>query len=125
MGKTILIVEDEIIVADDLRHIVMKLGYTFLARVATGLAAVEKAKELQPDVILMDIRLRGSMTGLEAAKAILEQRPTAIVFLSAFGPDAPLAQGCAYVAKPFSLEQLRHGIEAVIREREACQPTSS
>ncbi|HYP06997.1 MAG TPA: response regulator [Bryobacteraceae bacterium] len=124
MSKTILIVEDEAIIADDLRHIVTRLGYTYLGRVATGIGAIEKACELEPDVILMDIRLRGKMTGIEAAEVILSRRPIAIVFLSAFSPDLTRMPGCAFTAKPFSPEQIRQGIDAALRER-MCQSLPS
>jgi CheY-like chemotaxis protein len=121
---TILIVEDESIIAEDLRHTVTTLGYTFLGRVATGADAVDKALALQPDIMLMDIRLRGTMSGIEAADVILKQRPVAVVFLSALAPIAPLARGCVFVTKPFSPEQLHHGIERAVQEL-ACQPLSS
>ena len=116
MSKTFLIVEDESIIAEDLRHTVTRLGYTYLGRVATGADAIEKARALTPDIILMDVRLRGPMTGYEAAQTILNDRPVAVVFLSAFSPLEPLAAGCIFVAKPFSPEQLRNGIETALRE---------
>jgi CheY-like chemotaxis protein len=116
VSKTFLIVEDESIIAEDLRHTIARLGYTYLGRVATGADAIEKARTLAPDIILMDVRLRGRMTGYEAADAILNHRPAAIVFLSAFAPMTPLAPGCVFVAKPFSPEQLRNGIETALRE---------
>lgn len=122
--KTVLIVEDESIIADDLRHIVTQLGYTFVGRVASGAAAVEKALALRPDVIVMDIRLRGPMTGIEAAELILKEFQAAIVFLSAFTPDAAPGSRCAFVAKPFSHEQLRQGIDAALREQ-TCQSSLS
>ena len=116
MSKTFLIVEDESIIAEDLRHTVTKLGYTYLGRAATGLEAIDKALALNPDIILMDVRLRGRMTGYEAAESILKEKPAAIVYLSAFSPIAPLAPGCAFVAKPYSLAQLRDGIENAVRQ---------
>jgi CheY-like chemotaxis protein len=116
VSKTFLIVEDESIIAEDLRHTVTKLGYTYVGRVATGPDAVDKARALTPDIILMDVRLRGRMTGYEAADVILNHRPVAIVFLSAFSPMSPLAAGCVFVAKPFSPEPLRNAIETALRE---------
>jgi CheY-like chemotaxis protein len=116
MPKTFLIVEDESIIAEDLRFTVSKLGYTCIGRVTSGADAIEKALTLQPDIILMDIRLRGAMTGYEAAETVLNERPFAIVFLSAFSPTSSLAPGCVFVSNPFSPEQLRHGIETAERE---------
>lgn len=116
MSKTFFIVEDESIIAEDVRYTLTKLGYQFLGRVANGADAIEQARALKPDIILMDVRLRGPMTGFEAAEAILNERRVAVVFLSAFSPKSPLQPGCAFVPKPFSREQLRQGIERAIGE---------
>jgi CheY-like chemotaxis protein len=116
VSKTFFIVEDESIIAEDLRYTVTKLGYRCLGRAASGAEAVEQARALKPDIILMDVRLRGPMTGFEAAEAILHEQSVAVVFLSAFTPKSPLQPGCAFVPKPFSPEQLRRGIETAVRE---------
>jgi CheY-like chemotaxis protein len=116
VSKTFLVVEDESIIAEDLRRTVTQLGYTYLGRVSTGDDAVHKANALSPDIVLMDVRLRGSMNGFQAAEAIRKDRPVAIVFVSAFSPPTPLAPGCVFIPKPFSPEALRTGIEAAVRE---------
>jgi CheY-like chemotaxis protein len=112
--KTLFIVEDENIIAEDLRYTITQLGYQYLGRAAEGAAAIKQASALKPDIVLMDVRLRGRMTGFEAAEAILQERSVAVVFLSAFSPKSPLQPGCAFVPKPFSPEQLRRGIERAI-----------
>ena len=63
----ILVVEDESITALDLRHELSRSGYNVVASVNTGNAAIERCKELHPDLALMDIHLLGDMDGIEAA----------------------------------------------------------
>jgi CheY-like chemotaxis protein len=65
----ILIVEDEPIIAWDLQRRLTRLGYVVLGSVSSGQDALEKALALKPDLILMDIRLAGTMDGIEAASA--------------------------------------------------------
>ena len=66
----ILIVEDESIVALDLKHRLMELGYVVTAVTNSGEKAIQQAAETRPDLVLMDIRLNGKMDGIEAAEAI-------------------------------------------------------
>ncbi len=68
--ERILIVEDEGIVAADLESTLQKLGYTVVGTAATGEQAVEKAEKTAPDLVLMDIRLKGEMDGIDAAEQI-------------------------------------------------------
>ena len=70
---TILIVEDEAIVAADLAGKLEQLGYEVVGTAAKGEEAVESACRLKPEVVLMDIRLKGAMDGIEAAEAILRR----------------------------------------------------
>jgi CheY-like chemotaxis protein len=113
---TTLIVEDDFIIADDLKHTVGQLGYTCAGIAASGEEAVSKAREVHPDIVLMDIRLRGKMTGADAARIIRKERPVAVVFLSAFIPNIEGERGCAFVPKPFSVDQLRRAMDSVIRD---------
>ena len=116
MPLTTLIVEDDFIIADDLKHTVAQLGYTCAGSAASGEEAVSKARELRPDILLMDIRLRGKMTGADAARIIRNERPVAVVFLSATLPSSEGERGCAFVPKPFSVEQLRRAMDSALRE---------
>jgi CheY-like chemotaxis protein len=76
----ILIVEDEHIIAWDLERRLTRLGYAVLGIVSSGQDAIEKALELRPDLILMDIRLPGNMDGIEAAERIRAQLQTVILY---------------------------------------------
>jgi two-component system, response regulator PdtaR len=81
--KNILIVEDETIFALDLKRIVSKCGYNVLRVFTEGCRAVEYALEKKPDVILMDISLKGELNGVDAAKKIYKHYKPLIIFISA------------------------------------------
>ncbi|NCC73843.1 MAG: response regulator, partial [Sphingobacteriia bacterium] len=66
----ILVVEDEVIVATDIEETLLSLDYQVQKTVATGKAAIEEVERSLPDIILMDIMLKGQMTGIEAARII-------------------------------------------------------
>ena len=74
MNERILIVEDEAITALDLKYSLEELGYEIVDTVDTGQDAIESAAESVPDVVLMDIKLKGDMEGIEAAEIISELR---------------------------------------------------
>ena len=116
MPLTTLIVEDDFIIADDLKHTVGQLGYACAGIAASGEEAISKAREFHPDVVLMDIRLRGRMSGAEAARVIRNERSVAMIFLSAFVPSIEGERGCAFVPKPFSVEQLRRAMDSALGE---------
>ncbi len=83
MGASILIVEDERIIALDLRGKLVKLGHEVAGMAHTGGEAVQLAAELSPDLVLMDIILSGGMDGIEAARRIREHQDIPVVFVSA------------------------------------------
>ena len=115
----ILIVEDEAIVAMDIRHRLEKLGYVPVQSVASGEEAVEAAAELDPDLILMDIQLSGAMDGIEAAGFIRERSGTPVIFLTAYSDHASIerakvADAFGYVLKPFEERELGIAIEMAL-----------
>ena len=81
---TVLLVEDELFIRMDLEHRIRKMGVNIIGTSATGHEAVQLAKEHKPDLILMDIKLKGNMDGIEAAHEITTYLPCNIVFISAF-----------------------------------------
>ena len=108
----ILVVEDEAIVARDIRLQLEELGYEPVGHATRGEEAIVLAGELKPDLVLMDIRLVGAMDGIAAAQAIRMQFGLAVVFLTAFAEDetlarAKLAEPLGYILKPFSERELR------------------
>ena len=128
----ILVVEDERIVARDLANTLKDLGYSVVATVATGEDAIAKTRELDPGLVLMDIRLAGPMDGIAAAEIIASERDIPIIYLSAHADDDTLqrAKGSdpfGYLVKPFKAVELRcaieialhkHMIDGRLRERE-------
>lgn len=133
MSKTqILVVEDEGIVAKDLQALLREMGYHVPATVGTGDLAIQTARQNQPDLILMDIQLRGAMDGVQAAAAINSQQDVPIIYLTANSDEATLqrAKGTApfgFLVKPFEERAIQAGIEMAlykhqtdkqIRERE-------
>src|ERR1043165_2125327 len=94
MSKTnILIVEDESIVAKDIQHSLKKLGYTVVGMCSTGEDAIKAAEETKPDLVLMDIMLKGDMSGIEAAGKIREKFNIPIIYLTAYADERTLSKG--------------------------------
>jgi len=127
----ILVVEDEAIVAEDLRDLLEELRYEVAAVVPSGGEAIAKAVELRPDLVLMDIKLKGAMEGIEAAVKIREQTGPPVVFLTAFADERTLERAktaCpyGYLIKPFDQRTLRATIEVALnRYREERRPAVS
>ena len=117
--SSILIVEDERIIADDLQRKLRRMGYAISAIVSSGRAAVEHAAATRPDLILMDLGLRGEMDGVQAAQSIREQCNLRVVYVTAHADDATRAradqtQPLGYLLKPFDQDELRHALERAL-----------
>lgn len=131
-GAKVLVVEDEAVVALDLKDRLVDLGYSVPGFVSTGEEAIRKAAEEQPDLVLMDVRLKGKMDGIEAAEVIRARFNIPVVYLTAFADDDTLrrAQVTApfgYLVKPFETLQLhatikmalhKHKLEKALHESE-------
>ena len=100
--KNILIVEDETIFALDLKRILSKSGYNVLRVFTDGARAVDYALQEKPDVILMDISLKGELNGVDAAREIYKYYKPMIVFISALDKLAFDFSGLKYqfMSKP-------------------------
>ncbi len=115
----ILIVEDEGIVALDIRNTLVKLGYAVCAQATSGEAAIQKAGQTSPDLVLMDIRLRGEMDGLQAAEQIRSRFDIPVVYLTAHADEATvqrakITQPFGYLLKPFEEGELHTAIEIAL-----------
>ena len=102
----VLVVEDDSIIAMDIKSRLQALGYAVSAVVFSGQEAIEKAAETQPDLVLMDIRLRGHMDGVEAAERIHTRFDIPVVYLTAHADEstlqrAKLTEPYGYILKPF------------------------
>ncbi|MGD0781979.1 MAG: response regulator, partial [Candidatus Aminicenantales bacterium] len=115
----ILIVEDEAILAAHLASDLTQMGYEVAGQAATGEAAVRLALEEKPEAILMDIRLRGEMTGIQAAEAIRRSADIPIIFLTAYAEETVLQQAkntdaYAFLSKPVRERELRASLEMAL-----------
>lgn len=115
----ILIVEDESIVAMDLQNRLENFGYTIIGHVVSGREAVEKARAAGPDVILMDIQLKGEMDGIQSAELIKDELDIPVIFLTAFADQptlerAKLTEAFGYILKPYHERELYTNIEMAI-----------
>ena len=123
----ILVVEDEGIVAEEIRSRLKNKGYTVSGVTHSGEAAIQKVKEVHPDLVLMDIRLKGEMDGIEAARKIRELFDIPVVYLTAHADDSTLQRAkithpFGYVIKPFEEIELHVAIEiALTRHREQAE----
>lgn len=116
---SILIVEDEAIVALDLRLQLQDLGYQVVGVAASAAEAVAAVREHRPSLVLMDVRLQGPGDGIQAAEQIQRDQPTPVIFLTSHS-DADTVQRAArtapygYLTKPYQLKELRAGIEVAL-----------
>ncbi|HOW67545.1 MAG TPA: response regulator, partial [Verrucomicrobiota bacterium] len=86
----ILIVEDELIVAQDLKNRLNLLGYALAGSASSAATAIAVAEELRPDLVLMDIRLEGNTDGIAAAERIHRDLRVPVVFLTAYSDEGTL-----------------------------------
>jgi two-component system response regulator LytT len=120
MKKTgVLIVEDEVIIARDLAQTLTKLGYLVVGHCVKGEDAIDMVEEKTPDIVLMDIMLKGDMTGIDAAKEIRKKFQIPIVYLTAYSDEDSIGRAnssgpSGYLVKPFKANDLRATIETAL-----------
>jgi len=113
---TVLVVEDEVVIAMDLQAILIELGYDVQAIATSGEEAIQQAQALRPDIVLMDIHLGPGIDGIEAAQQIVETLKIPIVYLTAYADEVTLARAretlpFGYVLKPFDPRELKANLE--------------
>ncbi len=130
--KKIMVVEDERITAQDIQVSLEKFGYEVPAVVSSGKDAIKAAMEFKPDLILMDIVIRGEMNGIQTAQAIRSEYKVPIVYLTAYADQdtinrAKKTEPYGYILKPFEDRELqsiiemalyKHGMEKKLQESE-------
>jgi DNA-binding response OmpR family regulator len=120
--KTIFIVEDDLLSAEYLKEILIKEDFDVLDIVDSGEEAVLKCKTIQPDIPLMDIMLKGQLSGSEAAVKIKHNYPECkIIFITAFAePEmvdyAAQSKACAYLMKPYREKEILATIQVVLKQ---------
>jgi PAS domain S-box-containing protein len=121
--KQILVVEDEGIIALDLQNHLTRLGYAVPDIAYTGEQAIRRAKEIHPDLVLMDIRLEGEMDGIEAAEQIRARFGIPVIYMTAYADAATLKRAkitgpFGYILKPFGERELSSTIEMALYRHE-------
>jgi two-component sensor histidine kinase/CheY-like chemotaxis protein len=118
----VMLVEDERIVAMNLRQQLLKLGYRVPAVAASGADALRQIEAFRPDVILMDIHIEGDMDGISTAAAIPGEYQIPVIYLTAYSEEATLAlarttKPYGYLIKPFSERELHATIQMTLERR--------
>ncbi len=120
MSKTnILVIEDESIVSKDIQNSLKKLGYNVVGAANNGEDAISLAREHHPDLVLMDIMLKGEMSGIDAADVVRKEMNIPVIFLTAYADESTLAKAkitepYGYILKPFKEIDLHSSIEMAI-----------
>ncbi len=119
----ILIVEDEVIIAMRFEIFFLRRGYEVFKTVASGEEAVQIAEQEKPDVILMDINLRGQMNGIEAAEKIVEQFHIPIIFMTGYSDqnlrdEAAKVKPLGYFLKPINMYEVISAIDKMEDEKD-------
>jgi signal transduction histidine kinase len=119
----ILIVEDELLIARSLARKLQGLGYTVVDIVSSGEAAIQSAEQLKPDIILMDIVIKGEVDGIETAAIIRKQLAIPVVFVTAYADDDTLNRAektgsYGYILKPFKEREINATIKIAIAKHQ-------
>jgi len=121
--EKILVVEDDTIIALTIQGRLKQFGYEVVGRASTGEDAIKKVKELQPDLVLMDIHIKGPKDGIQTAETVYGFYGVPVVYLTAYSDENTLERAqktspFGYVVKPFNDETLRTTIKlALLKDR--------
>jgi len=114
----VIIADDESIIRMDLREMLTNLGYLVIGEVGDGRSAVNLARELRPDVVIMDIKMPG-MDGIDAAQVLTEERVSPVLLLTAYSQQELIERAkdagvVGYIVKPFRESDLAPAIEVAV-----------
>ncbi len=120
----ILIVEDENIVALDLKRRLNKLNYNVIGMAPSATKAIALVDEYQPDIVLMDIHIQGNTDGIDIAKILCDQYQIPVIFLTAYSEDSTLLRAkeskpYGYLIKPYSERELHACIQVALEKSKA------
>ena len=120
-GWKILVVEDEAIIAMDIQSILRKIGFAQAEVVHSGEESIQKVAAGKPHLVLMDIKLKGNLDGIQAAHEIFYQYKVPVVYITAFGDEGTLkrANGTArygFITKPFEESDLQSTIQNALQK---------
>ncbi|MEG4443928.1 ATP-binding protein [Microcoleus sp. AT9_B5] len=119
----ILIVEDELLIAKNLAPKLEKLGYQIADIVSSGADAIQRARELRPDLILMDIVIKGDIDGIETAAIINQELDIPIIYTTAYADDETLQRAentgsYGYLLKPFKEREMHATIKIALSKHQ-------
>ena len=120
----VFVVEDEMIISRDIQRTLLTLGYEVAGHAVSGISAIEKTRESRPDLVLMDIHLKGEMDGIETAAIIARELSIPVVYLTAFADVETVERAketmpFGYLLKPFEERELRTAIEIALYKHRA------
>ena len=129
-AKKVMVVEDESIVSLDIKNSLTKLGYSVSGVAASGDIALTKMQDNRPDVVLMDIHIKGEMSGIDVSRRVKEYFQIPIVYLTANADSATFREAqetdpYGYVLKPFKAAELGIAIEIAINKHQKAQAVKS
>jgi CheY-like chemotaxis protein len=115
---SILVVEDDVIICEDIRNSIKRLGYQRVKIVTSGEEAIDSIRQDKPDIVFMDIVLRGELNGIETAE-ILAGENIQVIFLSAYSDQSVRDRTDAlnplgYLTKPFHSDDLKTVLEEAV-----------
>ena len=128
MQAKLLIVEDEMIIGANISMQLTNLGHEVLGIIPRGEEAIKFVKENQPDIVLMDINLKGDLDGVQTAAKIQESSNTPIIYITANADDhnferARATHPHAFISKPFKKLDLQRAIELTLSRIESAEAT--
>ncbi|MCC6383807.1 MAG: response regulator [Bacteroidia bacterium] len=116
---TILVVEDESIVAKDIQNTLIRLGYHVPATASSAVTAFDKLEEFKPDLVFLDIKLKGNVDGIQIAERIKTEYDIPVIFLTSFVDKntldrAKVTEPYAYLVKPYNEPDLQSAVEMAL-----------
>jgi len=122
MTSKILIVDDEAYVSTQLEERLTSMGYEVVGIASSGEAAIDMAKSLHPDLVLMDIVMPGKFDGIAAAEMIKEEQDIPVIFVTAYAEDqfierAKHVEPFGYIVKPFQEREIKASIEVALYKK--------
>jgi CheY-like chemotaxis protein len=120
----IMVVEDESIVAKDLELTLRRLGYIVPATAASSDDALSKAAQHRPDLVLMDVHIKGAIDGIATARRLRREMNIPVIYLTAYADDGTVARAretepFGYLLKPFNERELKSMLEVALYKHES------
>jgi len=118
----VMVVDDEAVITTQLEERLASMGYAVVGAASSGEEALEMAKQVEPDIILMDIVMPGTLDGIDAAKEVREKLDIPVIFLTAYADDRLVKKAShvgpfGYIVKPYQEREIRAAIEVAIYEK--------